>query len=770
LNQNTLRRKGIIYGILLTGFVVMMASCSNTKHLPANDALYLGATVKVHAEGLGKKKRKALTTELASLTRPRPNKKFLGIRFKLWIYNLAGNPKSETSFRGKLKNKTGEPPVLLSEVNLNRNAAILENYLENKGFFQAEVTGDTTVKHKKATATYKVNTGKQYIIDTVRYEMDSSFIGNTIRQTEKQTVLRRGEPYSLDVIKLERERIDAYLKDNGFYYFNPEYLMIETDSTIGNNRVNMYVILKPGLPKNAKEMYTIKDVVIYTNFRLNAATDSSRNTGQVYKGYTVIDRGKLYKPYLFEQAMQFEPNDIYNRKDHNLSLNRLINLGVFKFVKNRFERDTTTPFAQLNTYYYLTPSPKKSLRGELNGTSKSNNLVGTNLSISWRNRNTFRAGELLKITASGGAEVQYSSTQKGYNVYRIGLEGSLTFPRFLIPFFKLNPKGGFVPKTNMMVGYDMLNKRKLYTLNSFRASYGYAWKESLYKEHQFNPISINYVQPLNVTYEYDTLMAKDPTLAKAIEKQFILGSTYNYTYDDRIDKQAHSSGLYFSGTLDASGNLAGLLLGDSSRGKSGQLFGAVFSQYVKGEADLRYYVQTGAKSSWANRLIIGASLPHGNSRSLPYIKQFFSGGTNSIRAFRNRGLGPGTYRDTTNSGVQDQTGDIKLELNTELRGKLFSIVEGAAFVDAGNIWLYNSDPNKPGAKFSKDFLKEIAVGAGLGLRLDVTILIIRLDVAFPLRKPWLPDGERWVIDKIQFGNSTWRKDNLIWNLGIGYPF
>lgn len=747
-----------------------MASCSNTKHLPANDALYLGATVKVKAEGLGKKKRKALATELTSLTRPRPNRKFLGIRFKLWIYNLAGNPTSETSFRGKLKNKTGEPPVLLSEVSLTRNADILQNYLQNKGFFQAEVTGDTTVKHKKARATYKVNTGKQYIIDTIRYEMDSSFLGNTIRQTEKQTILKRGEPYSLDVIKLERERIDAYLKDNGFYYFNPEYLMVETDSTIGNNRVNMYVVLKPGLPRNAKEMYTIKDVVIYTNFRLNANTDSSRRGGELYKGYTVVDRAKLYKPYLFEQAMQFQPNDIYNRKDHNLSLNRLINLGVFKFVKNRFERDTTSPFAQLNTYYYLTPNPKKSLRAELNGTSKSNNLVGTNLSVSWRNRNTFRAGELLKITASGGAEVQYSSAQKGYNVYRIGLEGSLTFPRFLIPFFKINPKGGFVPKTNMLVGYDMLNKRKLYTLNSFRASYGYAWKESLYKEHQFNPISINYVQPLNVTDEYKAQMALDPTLEKAIEKQFILGSTYNFTYDDRIDKQAHSSGFYFSGTLDASGNLAGLILGDSNSGKSGQLFGAVFSQYVKGEADLRYYLQTGAKSSWANRLIIGASLPHGSSRSLPYIKQFFSGGTNSIRAFRNRGLGPGTYYDVTQTGVQDQTGDIKLELNTELRGKLFSIVEGAAFVDAGNIWLYNNDPNKPGAQFSKTFLKEIAIGAGLGLRLDVTILIIRLDVAFPLRKPWLPDGERWVVDKIQFGNSAWRKDNLIWNLGIGYPF
>lgn len=749
-----------------------MASCSNTRKLPDGEALYLGATVKVRGEDLSAKKRKAIRKELSALTRPRPNKKILGVRFKLWVYNLAGNPKKETSIRGWLKNKVGEPPVLLSDLSLNKNTAVLENYLENKGFFQAGVRGDTTVKNKKATAIYRVRTGLQYVIDTVRFEMDSSFLANTIRQTEKLSLLKHDAPFDLTIIKLERERIDAYLKDNGFYYFNPEYLVIEADTTIGNHRVNMYVKLKPGIPKASLEMYTIKDIVIYTNFRLNqAASDTARRYGQFYQGYYVVDSNRRYKPYLFSQAMQFNPNDIYNRQDHNLSLNRLVNLGVFKFVKNRFERVANSPFAQLNTYYYLTPFPKKSLRAEINGTTKSNNLVGTNISVSWRNRNTFRAGELLTITASGGAEVQYSSAQKGYNVYRLGLEGGLTFPRFLIPFFNIKTRGGFVPKTNMLLGYDLLNKRKLYTLNSFRASYGYAWKESLNKEHQFNFISINYVQPMNVTTEYEKLMQNDVTLAKAIEKQFILGSTYNFTYDTRINKSKYATGMYFSGTLDGSGNVAGLIFGDTTGGKGGgRLFGGVFSQYIKAESDLRYYLQAGSTAVWANRLIIGGSIPHGNSRELPYIKQFFSGGSNSIRAFRNRSIGPGTFNGSATSAIPDQTGDIKLELNTELRKKLFSIVEGAVFVDAGNIWLYRDNPFKPGAKFSKDFLKEIAVGAGIGLRFDVTILIIRLDVAFPLRKPWLPEGERWVTDKISLGDSQWRRENLVWNLGIGYSF
>jgi outer membrane protein insertion porin family len=759
-----------IYGLLLPAFVMTIASCSNTKYLPADEALYTGARVKISGEDLSAKKRKALRKELEQLTRPRPNRKILGMRMRLLAYNIAGNPKKERSIRGWLKNKVGEPPVVLSDVNLNSNTAVLQNHLENRGYFQAAATGDTTVRRKKASATYIVKTGRQYMIDTVRFDLDSTFLENTIRQTERESLLKRGQPYNLDMIKLERQRIDAYLKNNGFYFFNPDFLLVETDSTIGNNKVNMYVTLKPGIPQNAKEMYTIKDVFIFTNFRLNAAAgDTANKNATFYKGYYVVDRGKKYKPYLFEQAMQFNPNDIYNRQDHNLSLNRLVSLGVFKFVKNRFEV-AKSPFAQLNTYYYLTPFPKKSLRAELNGTTKSNNLVGSNLSISWRNRNTFRAGELLTITASGGAEVQYSSTLRGYNVYRIGLEGGLSFPRFLVPFVRIDTRGGFVPKTNMMLGYDMLNKQKLYTLNSFRATYGYSWKESLYKEHTFNPISINYVQPLVVTDEYKTQVALDPTLAKTIEKQFILGSTYNFTFDDRINKPKHASGIYFSGTLDLSGNVAGLILGDSSRGKSGMVLGAAFSQYAKAESDFRVYLRLNNNVSWANRLILGAGLPHGNSRELPYIKQFFSGGTNSIRAFRNRAVGPGTYTGSVSNLIPDQTGDLKLELNTELRSKLFSMVEGAAFIDAGNVWLYNNNPDKPGAQFSKNFLKEIAVGAGLGLRFDVSILIIRLDVAFPLRKPWLPEGERWVIDQIQLGNSNWRKENLIFNLGIGYPF
>lgn len=764
----------LIYIMLVIAAAAATTGCNITKSVPDGDALYTGATVKIEDSVLSSKKKKSMRSDLASLVRPKPNKKILGIRFKLAMYNLAGNPKKEGGFRGWLKNKVGEPPVLLSDVNHLRTAEVLQSNLENTGYFHAKVTGDTTVKGKKATATYVAKPGPQYKIREVVFNKDSSILTKTIDSAAKNSLLKPGDPFDLGVIKSERDRIDTYLKERGFYYFDGDYLIIRTDSTIGNHEVNLYVHVKPQTPKEARLVYRIRDIYIFPSFRLNSTNnDTLKTNATYYKGYYVADRRKLYKPRMFEQSMQFKPGDVYNRTDHNLSLNRLVNLNVFKFVKNRFEvvpGGADTP--RLNTYYYLTPMPKKSLRSEINASTKSNNLTGSSLTVGWRNRNTFRGGELFAVDATGGFEVQFSGNFKGYNTYRGGLETSLTFPRFLVPFIQINTRGGFVPTTKLLLGYDLLNKQKLYTMNSFRAGFSYIWKENIYKEHQLSPISINYVQPLKITQEYLDSAAKNLTLQKAIEKQFILGSSYNFNYNE-LAGGGTGTGLYFNGNIDLSGNIAGLVSGANAKDSNIKyIAGAQFSQYVKVEGDVRHYTKVSNGITWANRLIVGLGYPYGNSTALPFIKQFFVGGTNSIRAFRSRALGPGTYKDTTSlTFLPDQSGDIKLELNTELRAKLFSIVHGAIFVDAGNIWLYNADSLRPGAEFrASRFMKEIAVGAGVGLRFDISFLVLRLDLAMPLRKPFLPDGERWVIDKINFGDPAWRKENLIFNLGIGYPF
>ncbi len=761
----------ISYSILIF-FAGWLTACNNLKKIPAGDALYTGGSVAIDSTLLTGKAKKNLQNDLQSLLRPKPNKKILGMRIALSAYNLAGNPKKESSPRGWLKNKVGEPPVLLSDVNLQRNTKVLQSTLENTGFFQAQVVADTIVKNKKATAVYTVNTGPRYFIENVFFDTVTTVLQKAIDSVKQQTLLQAGRPFDLSIIRSERVRLDEALKEKGFYFFDPDFLIIQADSTIGNNKVNLYVKLKAGVPEQATQAYTIQDVFIFPSYRLNAAAaDTAKSQASFYKGYYVLDKQKLYKPRLFEHTMQFAPGDVYNRKDHNITLSRLVNLGLFKFVKNRLEKDTTSNEPRLNTYYYLTPFPRQSLRAELNASTKSNNLTGSSVKAGWRKRNTFRGGELLAIDATGGFEVQYSGQLKGYNTYRYGLEANLSFPRFLVPFVKVNNKGGYIPKTNMLLAWDVLIKQKLYRMNSFRAGFGYVWKNTLQTEHQFNPIAINYVQPAFISQQYTDSIATNPSLAKAIERQFILGSVYNFNYS-QIQDNIFTTGIYINANVDISGNMAGLFSGANTQaGNTKYIFGAPFSQYVRLETDFRFYKKLSRSKVIANRIILGAALPYGNSTVLPFVKQFFAGGNNSVRAFRSRALGPGTYRQPESlSFLADQSGDIKLELNTELRAKLFSIVHGALFIDAGNIWLYNEDPSKPGGQFSNRFLKELAVGGGAGIRFDISFLVLRLDLAIPFRKPYLPDGQRWVLDEIKLGSPAWRKENLVFNIGIGYPF
>ena len=745
--------------VILSLFVA--SSCSTTKRIPENDALYTGASVKVEGDSLSKKKKRAIRTQLQGLTRPRPNSKVLGIPFKLHFYNMGG-----------LFKKWGEPPVLLSDLNLENNSRILQNTLENTGYFRASVTGDTIVKNKKARAVYTAQPAIQYTINEVKFQQDSSDLQKAINRATRRSLLKPGQPFDLGVIKAERTRIDASLKNRGFYYFAPEFLLVDTDSTIGNNKVNLYVNTKPETPVEARKIYKINKVYIYSNYSLNdALADTNPSHARFYSGYYVVDSSKFYNPRLFAQAMQFEPGETYNRRQHNITLNRLINLGIFKFVKNRFE---PVGDSALNAYYYLTPLAKKSLRGEIGGVTKSNNLTGTQVSLGFTNRNTFKGGEILTIDGYVGSEVQVSGLYRGYNTFRVGAEANLAFPRFITPFFSINPNGGFVPRTNMQLGYDILTRQKLFTLNSYRAALGYIWKESIQKEHTLYPISIQYVQPTKVTQIYLDSLRNDPTLGKAIDTQFILGSSYNYLYNT-LARRRTGNGIYFNGLLDLSGNVAGLFTKGTVKkgGKEGRIFGAPFSQYVKVETDFRIYREVSKSNIWANRIIVGFGLPHGNSLELPFIKQFFVGGNNSLRAFRSRSVGPGTYLspNIADKGfVPDQSGDIKLELNSELRFKIINIVYGAVFVDAGNVWLFNESPIKPGGKFSGKFLSELAVGTGAGIRFDINILVLRLDVGFPLRKPFLAEKNRWVINMIDLKDKDWRKDNLVFNLAIGYPF
>jgi len=764
--------------------ILVFSACNVTKLVPKGDALYTGATVKVKDSTLSKKEKKKVKEAAENLPQPKPNGRFFGIPFKLILYNMAGDT-SKHSFIRKFLRKIGAPPVLLSSVNLDYNVKLLTNYLQNLGYFKTEASGDTIVKHKKGHAYYTVTPGEAYTIKDVTFEMDSSSLGQAIKQTRPQSFLKAGDDFNLAIIKAERERIDGILKQRGYYFFSPDALIVEVDSTVGTNQVNMFLRVKEDAPDIVEKPYIIDSVYIFTDYRLNGTgSDTSLQKRALYGGYYIVDPRNKFRSKLFPEIMRFDSGDVYNRDDHNLTLSRLINLNVFKFVKNRFDV-TPTPGAdtgRLNAYYYLTPQEKKSLRAELSGNTKSNDYVGSQLTMSFKNRNTFKGAEELEIHGNLGTEVQYGGAKSGYNTYTFGAGASLTFPKFVVPFFHFNTTNAFVPKTRISLDYDLLNRRKLYTLSSVKGELGYEWKPSYDVSQQFNLFSINYVHSVNVTREYLDSIANNPFLKHSIDTQFIIGSNYTFTVNPFVSNE-RGTGFFFEGLADFSGNVSGLFIPEDPVTKQKRLFGAPVSQYLKAQTDVRYYLQFSSKARLANRLLLGFGYPYGNSSQLPYIKQYFIGGNNSIRAFRSRSIGPGTYRPANADSATffpDESGDLKLEMNTELRYQFNKIVGAAVFLDAGNIWLYHKDTTtvpghpdqllRPGVQFTSHFLSQLAVGTGIGLRLNFTILLLRLDLGMPLRKPWLPEGQRWVLNKIDFGSSEWRRKNLILNIAIGYPF
>ena len=739
----------------------MFYSCSETKSLQEGQYLYDGAKIRINAKPrIKKSERKELNAELEDLVRPKPNGSFLGIRVKLLLYNLAGAPNGK-GFRYWIREHLGEPPVLASYSVMEKSRAVLQNRLENRGYFKDTVLLDTTYKGRKMRARYTARIGDQYKIRNVVYPSDPDSLSQQIARMAKRSQLKKGAPYNLDAIKNERTRIDTRLKQRGYYYFSPDDLLIKADSTVGDHQVDMTLLIKKSTPAQAREVYRIGEVVVFADYDIN--TDTGKAVQQVpkYKGYTIIDSAKKFKPEIISRALVFEPGELYNRRDHDLSLSRLISLGVFKFVKVRFDESDTAKNT-LNAYYYLTPAQKKSIRFEVSGLTKSDNANGGQVSINWRNRNIFRGAELFTASAYAGLEKQFVGNGKSVNTNKLGLDFNLYFPRIVAPF-RFRTNSGFMPKTRVNLGYEYFDRKDQYTLNSFKTSFGYIWKESAEKEHTLDIARINYVNPTHIDPAFQLALDTNIILARSLERQFIVGPVYNYNFNTQYRPNRKRNNFYFNGNLDLSANLLGIISGaDVVNGKEKKIFNTPYSQYIRAELDFRHYLSFSKYTILASRLTGGIGYAYGNSLTMPFVKEFFAGGANDIRAFRSRSLGPGSYyagnRDT--AFLPDQPGDIKMEMNTELRFKLFSVVRWAFFVDAGNIWTLRNDSLRPGSMISKNFLNQVAVGVGTGLRLDISILLIRLDVGIPVREPFLPEHQRWVFDH----------KNFVLNFAIGYPF
>ena len=769
--------------LLLAPVVVLLASCSGLKFVPEGERLYTGSkvTIKPPADEKTVNNQSALQTELVSVLGPKPNSSILGLRPKLYFWHMGVNKKKGL---GKFfADKFGEPPVYLSQAKPATVRDLITNRLHNNGFFNGTASYEVKKQEKTAEIDYTALPGKVYRFTEVTFPQGDSLVRAAIRATQGESLVKVGDAYNLATLTNERVRIDAALKERGYYYFAPDYIVFKVDSTL-DHKATVDVRLKPSAPPKAVRPYWLDQVKLNTSYVL---TDTTMRNPIRYQGYQYFPDEEMFKAQAITRATFLYPDSVYRRHRRDQTLSRLMSLGTFRFVEIRFRpaaagdtavikpaTNSLNVRSRLDADVLMTQLKKKSLRAEVQLVTKTNGFTGPAINVSFRNRSALRGAEQLIVNATGSFETQ---TRAGGNALgltstEIGANAKLLIPRLVVPDLPLLdvhlPNSDFQPRTTIELGYKNITRTQFFTQDLFNLSYGYSFKTKITNEQVITPIDVQYVRLANATPAFNALLRDKAYLANAFRQQFILASSYRYTYNQQVLEQRRQQ-IYFSGGVEFSGNVANLVstsvgLAKNSRGRY-TIAGQEFSQYTKVDLELREYYRLSADPSKGNRLVgrllIGAGLPYGNSAGtgMPYLKQYGVGGPNSVRAFAARSVGPGTYKPASAADNQtsfyDQVGDLRLEGNIEYRQDLFPYVKGALFVDAGNIWLVNPDPQRQGGQFKANtFLNQLAVGAGAGIRIDVQFFVIRFDLAYPLTAPYgTPD------------NQTPRL-----NLAIGYPF
>jgi len=752
-------------------FLALFAGCTGLKSVSEGRHLYTGQVMEIDSMHFLADPSAALT-ELKGLITMRPNRKFLWMRPYLSLHHMLPEPKKEKGFKHWLKYKLGEPPAIIEDINLPNTAAAIENRLQNRGNFRAKAGFEQRNKAKTASVRFWISPGKPYTLKSVIYPEGKEGIAADIRKLQAESILKQGEIYNLKDLESERSRIDGILKEKGYFYFKPDYLLFTIDTTVGSRTMNSWLNLKPEMPAEASRSYKLNNIYVLDDFTLR---DYHPDTTKIGNYYYVSEKHQ-FKPETILNAIFFEKDSLYSRADHYSTLRHLMSIGVYKYANARFMPDNSLP-GKMNVNIALTPVKKISLSTELSAAIKSNNFAGPGLSLNYKNRNTFGGAELLAITLGGNVEIQYSGESKGQTSYEIALNSSLTLPKF-VPFtLSKESSKTYVPKTILSAGGGIFSRVNLYELHSVNTSVGYNWKSSENISHQLTPLEISYTDLAESSAEFEDFLQENPTVRKSFEEQFIIGSSYNFV-NNRFSLRNPIHSFTLNETVDVAGNLTSLLAtviqgSPPTPDDQYKLLGVVYSQFIRFRNEVKYFYTPNKQNQIAWRLIAAAAIPYMNSSTIPYIKQYYVGGSSSIRAFVARSIGPGTYHtpDSISNIYVDQAGDIKLESSLEYRFNIYKFLKGALFADAGNIWLVNEDSARSGGKFDiNTFFSEIAMGSGFGFRFDFNYIVLRIDLAFPLRKPYLPEGERWVFDKIDFGSPSWRHDNILWNIAIGYPF
>ncbi|MGF1586176.1 MAG: BamA/TamA family outer membrane protein [Bacteroidales bacterium] len=772
------RCKRTVYALIFVAGALF--SCRPARHIPEES--YLLDKYKIESSSRVKK------SEIRNFVRQKPNKRILGVRFHLWLHNIA-NP-SKDGWPHNWLRRIGEEPVVYDQFITNRSSGQIQQYLNNKGYYEAAVDDTVRFRNNRATVTYLVTPSDPTYITSVNYYFEDEKLSDIILEDSINSLVRPGNIFDVDLLQNERIRLEAYLKNEGYYNFSREHVYFNADTSYGKRSADLTLGISRYRTRDeagqisfkSHKRYMIGDVFIYSSHNPREALN---NPQEYYNDFdTLLFRNMHYfyrnklpvSPRVIAHSNFILPNDMFNQENVDRTYRHLYALRMYRLVDIRFEeavnQSDTLDIHRLNSWMHLTPFNMQSYTVEMEGTNSSGDF-GFGGNLMYQHRNFFGGAEILDIKLSGSVETlseYYSRTLR--NAYEYGAEATLQIPRFLLPIRSVSFVRRYNPRTNLALAYNY-QLRPDYNRTIAKAGFGYSWRGTQYTTHIVSPVEVNLVQLPFTTPEFD-LIIRDYNLEASFRDHMVTETNYSLIFNNQ-DIRRREDFVYFRLNAETAGNILAAINRQAERPKRDghyRVLGTEFAQYVKTDIDIRYYRIYSGDNSMVYRFFAGAGLPYGNSTALPFEKKYFSGGANSIRAWQVRSLGPGSFDesaliDSIGRRFPNSTADIKLEANIEYRFNLFWLMEGALFLDAGNIWAINKDDGREGALFRRDsFHNDIAVATGLGLRFDFSFFVFRVDMGMKLRDPAEPPGQKW----IPLHRSPGFRDDFAINVGIGYPF
>lgn len=744
--------------------VLMVQACTGLKHASEDKPLFAGYSVQWADRP--EANAQAAMRELEVVVTPTPNNSVLGMRPTVALHNMVREPERPKGLRRLLKYKIGSVPVYLHDVPLADVDQALVNRMNNRGHFAATAMHTVRRKGRRAWVEWTVTPGPLHRVRAIRYgDSTATGLDSALAVPGRGASITPGDPYDLARLAEERTRMADRLREQGWYRLRADDLVWRADTTIGERGVDLTLRVKDLTSPEKRMRYTVGRVTVHGDHdALLPASDTTWVDSLRYVNYL-----NMYRPHTITRAVFIQPGRTYSQRRTDATRSHLSSFGVFRNVSIRYT-DDSTQVGVIDADVLLAPLERFSLFAELNTISKSNNFTGPGLKAGFRDRDVFRGAEQFTVDLNTRFETQVAGPARGTNAYEISLKAGLRVPRMLL-LQRWRTTRMHAPTTTFDMGYGLFRRVGLYGLESATAGMGYVWRADRRTWHDLRLLEVSYNNLYFRAPEFEAFLAANPVIRRSFEEQFIIGLGYTRTHSTQRRPGQRHWVMYTLG-LDEGGNIisgvSGLLFG--ARPAEGHtILGQRFAQYARFRPELRTYHALGRSGDQlVTRLMVHVAHAYGNSSTVPYVKQFFAGGTNSLRGFRARSVGPGSYVGGDGSGLLvDQVGDLKLEANIEYRFTLSGIFKGAVFADAGNVWLWNDDPDRPGGQLDWQRMPaEIAVDAGVGLRIDPEVIVVRLDVAVPIRRPDLPVNDRWA-----FGSDAyqWHR-GIIFNFAIGYPF